>query len=875
MSRHYIHNIFYLFLVLLSEICFAQDQIQISHHDSLRNVRLGEVVVTAIQSDSPDTRSIIGQDAIRHIQVTDLSGLTQLLPGVLTRNPDLNTPAAFTIRSISHSDPTNAFGVAVLVDGLRMNNNSNLQQATLGGIGKLYNSSALTGFDVRSIAPSSIESVEVIRGVPSVRYGDVASGVVLVKSKAGTQPYMAGIRFTATEKLFSIGKGIGIGTSGGTFYWGADYALSAQDARQPEQTFRRIGIQASYAKDFTSATFRMNLRGYHMQDKNEKGANMLDGEYQKAINQGFSFLLNGQLNLKKSWLTSLEYEAGMTYGYQKNQSNVYNSGTQQVTTYELQSGEHAGYFLSPNYFSYLSVEGKPFSADVSLIASLRRSIYNKVYNHFSLGVRVGTEGNQGEGVYFDPLAPPVELIGGRTRSYSDIPFVWNYTAFAENKAVFPIGGMRTELQMGIRLNYLQTKSLHYAPTIEPRANIRQLLWEQQEDEYLNSFSIRAGWGLMRKMPMLAYLYPDKSYTDKNCFTYNDVDNGQRLTVLHTYVTDKTFNPQLNMPVNNKFEFGVNLKIKGITADIVWFKEHLRNGFCETQQAEPFTYRRYASLIDKGAHPELTDKGVMNNGEVLASTSNSTFALYTRPQNGIEQRKIGLEYTLDLGYWRRLNSSFLISGSYIKVEEKNNVLSASYPQIELNGVPYPYVGIYEATGLLANLQISQLSSSRFQCITQIPRIGLVTTLTLQAVWLDKQRRGMKCSYNNPVYLADEKGNRLDGNPMIDTEHRKRLNPVYYMDGEGNLHRFTQEMATDKRFADLVLETGTSTAFQEDSFGPYFLLNLRVTKKIGKHVSVAFCANNLTRSNPKKFARSAQQYSLLNPELYYGAEVNLQF
>lgn len=875
MRRNYIYKIFYLSLVLLSETCLAQDQIQILHHDSLRNVRLQEVVVTAVQSDSPDTRSVIGQNAIRHIQVTDLSGLTQLLPGVLTRNPDLNTPAAFTIRSISHSDPTNALGVAVLVDGLRMNNNSNLQQAALGGIGKLYNSSALTGFDVRVISPSSIESVEVIRGVPSVRYGDVTSGVVLVKSKAGIQPYMAGIRFTATEKLFSLGKGIEIGTHGGTLYLGADYALSAQDARQPEQTFQRIGIQASYAKDFSSATFRMNLRGFHMQDKNEKGANMLDGEYQKAMSQGVSFLVNGQWNLKKSWLTNLEYEAGMTYGYQKNQSNVYNSGTQQVTTYELQAGEHAGCFLSPNYFSYLSVEGKPFSTDASLIANLQCTINNKVYNHFSLGMRIGTEGNRGEGVYFDPLSPPVELIGSRTRSYRDIPLVWNYAAFAENKAIFPIGRMRTELQMGIRLNHLQTKSLHYAPTIEPRANIRQVLWEQQEDGYLSSFSVRAGWGLMRKMPVLAYLYPDKSYTDKNCFTYNDVDNGHRLTVLHTYITDKTFNSQLSMPINNKFEFGVNIKIKGISADIVWFREHLRNGFCQVQQAEPFTYRRYAPLIDKGAHPELTDKGVMNNGELLASTSNSTFALYMRPQNGIEQRKKGLEYTLDLGHWRRLNSSFWVSGSYIKVEEKNNALSASYPQIELNGTPYPYVGIYEATGLLANLLTSQLSSSRFQCITQVPRIGLITTLTLQAVWLDKQRRGMESSYNNPVYLADEKGNRLDGNPMIDTGYRKLLNPVFYMDGEGNLNRFTEEMANDKSFADLVLEAGTSTAFQEDSLGPYFLLNLRITKKIGKYVSVAFCANNLTRSNPKKLARSMQQYSLLNPELYYGAEVNIQF
>ena len=84
-----------------------------------------------------------------------------------------------------------------------------------------------------------------------------------------------------------------------------------------------------------------------------------------------------------------------------------------------------------------------------------------------------------------------------------------------------------------------------------------------------------------------------------------------------------------------------------------------------------------------------------------------------------------------------------------------------------------------------------------------------------------------------------------------------------------------MATDKRFADLVMDAGTLTAFQEDSFGAYFLLNLRVTKRIGNHVSVAFCANNLTRANPKRWTQSTQQYSLLNPDLYYGAEINIRF
>ena len=50
--------------------------------DTLRNIRLQEVIVTATQSDAPGTRSVIGQDAIRHIQATDLSVLSQLLPNV-------------------------------------------------------------------------------------------------------------------------------------------------------------------------------------------------------------------------------------------------------------------------------------------------------------------------------------------------------------------------------------------------------------------------------------------------------------------------------------------------------------------------------------------------------------------------------------------------------------------------------------------------------------------------------------------------------------------------------------------------------------------------------------------------------------------------
>ncbi|WP_455638809.1 TonB-dependent receptor plug domain-containing protein [Parabacteroides sp.] len=843
--------------------------------DTLHNIRLREVVVTATQPDTPGTSSMIGQDAIRHIQATDLSDLSQLLPGVLTRNPDLNSPAVFTVRSATYENTTNALGTAILVDGVRMSNNMNMQQIGLEGQGSLFNSSVLSGFDVRSLSPASIESVEVIRGVPSARYGDVTSGVVLVNSKAGLQPYTAGLRFTATEKLASIGKGMALGTHGGILHLGADYAFSSQDPRLPEQAFQRIGVQVAHAKDYSSASLRFNLRGYWMQDKGGKGRNTIDGEFQKSFNRGFSFSTNGRWDLNKSWISNLEYHAGLTYSYQKNQSSTYYSSTQQVTTYTRLPGEQSGIFLAPNYFSDLSVEGKPLYADVSITANQRKTLSHKIYNHFLSGVEIGTEGNRGEGIQFDPLRPPLEMVQIRTRSFRSIPFMHHYSFFAEDKITFHTGKMKTELQAGVRVTKLQTKALNYAPTADPRINVRQILIERKEADILKHFSIRAGWGLMRKMPVLAYLYPDKSYTDKNCFTYNDMENNERLTVMHTFVTDHTFNPKLRLPVNQKFELGFNLQIGQITADVVWFREHLRNGFCTTEQAEPFTYRRYSPLSDKGERPELTSEGIINNGQPLPYTTHATFATYTSPGNGIEQLKHGIEYTLDMGQWNPLHTSLLISGSYLKLDEKNTALSALYPQIELNGKPYPYVGIYEADHLASNLRVWQQFSTRFQFITQLPRIGLITTLTLQAVWMDKQRRGMESNYNNPVYLIDDNGNRIEGDPMTDTAHRKRLNPVYYVDSEGIRHPFSPEMASDKRFADLVLDAGTLTRYQEDSFGAYFLLNLRVTKEIGRYVSVAFCANNFTQSNPKKYTRSTQQYTIQNPGLYYGAEMTIRF
>lgn len=812
--------------------------------DTIGNIQLQEVVVTATQSDGPGSISVIGPDAIRHIQAADLSDLSQLLPGVPTRNPNLNTPAVFTIRSATYENATNALGTAILVDGVRMSNNVNMQLLNLNPGGALFNSSALSGIDVRSLAPASIESVEVIRGIPSARYGDMTSGAVIVNSKAGVQPFSISLRLTATEKLASAGKGFRLRNKQ-AFYVGTDYALSSQDARMPELSFQRFGLQTAYSKDFDHATVRLNLRGYWLQNIDTRGANSIEGEYRKIYNRGFSFSANGQWKLSKSFITSLEYHAGVTYGNQRNESNNYYSGTQQAVTYTQKSGEQEGIFLPPNYFSFVEVEGKPVSAEASFIANVKHDLSKEIYNHFQTGIEISSEGNRGKGIQFDPLQPPQEMRGLRTRSYRDIPFIYHYTGFAEDKLSFRTREFHTELQAGVRITKLQTQASRYALIADPRVNIRHTF---------KNISIRAGWGLMHKMPVLAYLYPAKSYTDANCFTYNDADNGQRLAVIHTFSTDRTFNPALRLPVNKKIEVGVNFKIKNITADIVWFNEHLRNGYYATQQAIPFTYRRYEPLLSKGEQPVFTSTGIINHGNPLDYKTHSTFALYSTPQNGIEQKKQGVEYTFDLGQWAPLHTCLLISGGYLKMTEKNKALSAWYPQTETDGQSYPYTGIYAGGSSIFNRQMWQQFNTRFLCITQLPRLGLITTLSLQAVWMDKRQRT---------------------GTATDIDNEKQLYPIYYMDNEGTVYPFESEQATDQRFSDLIIHAGIPTAYQTDSFGPYFLLNLRVTKKIGTHVTVAFCANNLTVSRPKRYTNSTRQYTILNPELYYGAEIAITF
>ena len=224
-----------------------------------QSFRMKEVVVTATRSEAgASTSSIISRQAMDHLATSSLSDVMALIPGVAVTNPSLRGENLLTIRAgyggSNSGVNMNSLGTAVVVDGAPMSNNANLQAlapAMSGSASAVSNlsSPAVVGIDVRSISTDNIESVEVIRGIPSAQYGDLTSGAVLVKSKAGASPL--NIHFKTNPREYQVSASKGFQTAkAGAFNVSADYAYSNASLVAAYEHYRRVNAKLFWSKTF-------------------------------------------------------------------------------------------------------------------------------------------------------------------------------------------------------------------------------------------------------------------------------------------------------------------------------------------------------------------------------------------------------------------------------------------------------------------------------------------------------------------------------------------------------------------------------------------------------------------------------------------------
>ena len=229
-------------------------------------LQLHNVVVTARQVQM-GSKSLVGEDAIRHIQPKSVSDILQLVPGNLTENPNLNKLSQAHIREIDNDDKNNALGTGVVVDGTPLSNNANLQalaptrygsNSGASSDGMSDQTTAGQGVDLRTVSAGNIESVEVVRGIPGVEYGNLTSGLVIVKTKSGRTPWEIKAQTDPYSKLVYAGKGFAL-SSGGAMNFSVDWSQSWGDTRRHYLGYDRMTATAGYSNRWGGLSF--NVKG--------------------------------------------------------------------------------------------------------------------------------------------------------------------------------------------------------------------------------------------------------------------------------------------------------------------------------------------------------------------------------------------------------------------------------------------------------------------------------------------------------------------------------------------------------------------------------------------------------------------------------------
>ena len=832
--------------------------------------RLKEVTVTATNSRAgKSTASNISRQAMDHMQATSLYDIMALMPGGLSTEPSLNSSQQISIRQLAGSNTTeedlNALGTAIIRDGAPISNNSNLSAlnptVSAGGGAIAGGASPTGGVDVRSISTENIESVEVIRGIPSVEYGDLTSGAVIIHSKAGREPLRVKAKANPNVYQVSMGTGYELGGRKGALNISADYAYNRNQPTASYVHYERATAKLLYSNVFLNNKLRSNTSLDFLYGKDQRDPNPDDLSTQttsRGRDVGVTLNTNGTWSLNKGWLKTLRYVVSGTYTAKDSYRQTlyatttapYSMSTTDGTTLSNLAGQHiydadgneithftdaeSAYYaqrLASSYVGRYDIDSREVNAFAKVTANLFKQS-GQVNNRILLGVDFKTDGNLGEGKSYSAAAPPKVITGDascRPRRYKDIPFVNQLGAFVEENFTWNIGERELNLQAGLRYDHVSV----VGGTLSPRVNA-------SIDILPEALSLRGGYGITAKMPTLLYLHPEAAYFEY--INYDELMNesipeGERLYITTTKVHD-TQNRDLKVAKNYKAEVGVDVKAGKAKLSVTAFKESLKNGYALAETQTSFSAYGVSEYA-RNADGQLTLTGV---SPVLSS--------WNTPTNNLRAESKGVEVDLNLGRIDAIRTAFQLSGSWLRSESWSN----GYDFYNKTPSTRPYanrvdVAIYEP-GSVRSYRERMVTTLR--ATHNLPKIGFVVTLTAQAVWRDAN---WKCYGNDSI-------------------------PVGYIAlQDGSAHWFKEgqfgsvQQVKDAGYEHLLQYPSHSAAIKE-SYDPYFCFNLNVTKEISDMMRVSFFANNMFRSYPLMDSkRNPGSYTAMNNRFFFGLELSL--
>lgn len=833
---------------------------------------LNSVVVTAERDkEGMNTSLKFGANALNHLQMSNVTDISALLPGGKTVNPDLTTDNAVSLRSGGLAAGNAAFGTALEVDGVRVGNN-----ASFG---------SMSGTGTRNISTENVQSIEVITGVPSAEYGDLNSGMVRINTRKGLTPW--NITFAVNPRTYqaSASKGIDLMKNRGVLNVSAEWTRATQKLSSPYTSYTRRGFSASYSNTFKNVLkFEVGATGNigGMNTKNDPDA--YKGTWSKVRDNVLRANTSLTWLLRKSWITNLKLDASVNYNDNRSQDHAYGSSASMLPAVH---SELAGYYLADrlpvSYFSDKVIDSK----ELDYAASLKYEWFKKSGKRLSklkAGVQWKANGNVGEGEYYKD--PSVAANGYRPRPYSQYPFMHNVAAYIEEDYTFPIGKTSLQISAGLRLENLFVKDTDYknVSSLSPRFNAK---WKISDN-----LSIRGGWGVSEKLPSFYILYPVQKYRDIQTFGFSHGDSSSY--VYYTQPYKMLFNENLKWQKNYNAEFGIEAYFLRTSVSLVGFFNKTKNPYTYQNIYTPFSYNIMSvpSGYTVPDNPEIRVDS--QTGQVYMRGSNEefwtpmatkvtdkTFFESQMPGNGDDIYRTGVELIVDFPEIAPIRTKFRLDANYAYTHYIDNTLNWTYrtgwSHTSLSNRSYQYVGIYANGGESGtyNGKESHSLNANLTAITHIPEARIIITCRLEMSLLSRFRNLSRYQGREYAYNVNADGVESIGGSIYDSNNYTAIRPVKYMDENGDVHDFTDKEASDPAFANLIIKSGNAYTFSQDGYGAYLSANLSVTKEIGDHVSLSFFANNFTNSRMYVTSKATGVSAIFTPAFYYGLTCRLKF
>ncbi len=809
---------------------------------------LGEVVVTAQESSRPTSASIINRHAMGHLQPSSFGDLMELVPGGRAIDPHLSSPNAISLREAGGGDnySTSSLGTSFVIDGTPISTSANMQRVSGATDSEsLKRDFTNQGVDMRTISTDDIERVEIVRGIPSVEYGDLTSGLVKIERKRGGNAINARLKADMGSFLFYVSKGLEWEPRHLSLNFNADYLDSRNDPRNVLENYKRLTLSSRLHKAWNGDRFNTSLSasidytGSFDNDKSDPELNegVID-TYKSSYNR---VALTCALSMKSASSSSWFKVLNATFSTSIDKDNIEREKLIQlrratIAATSTTQGESDAVILPYTYTAKHSVDSKPFNIFLKVNAKLQVPS-TSVSNMLMIGVDWNVDKNYGRGQLFDVARPLYPGMSGRPRDLSTIPANHTLSLYVEENLKTTIAGNTLEVVAGVRsaqmLNLSDQYALHGHIYLDPRVNIGWTFPQFMVRNRVSYFKLTGGVGQHTKMPTIEHLYPEMTYIDLVQFNYYHPNEAFKRINIMTYVIDPT-NYDLRAARNFKWEVTADVVLSGNRLSVTYFRENMTSGFRSVAIYAPYIYKLYdTSGINGNAlegPPEIEGVHYEMTSELLA---------LSRYSNGSQTKKEGIEYTFSSRRFENLHTRLTINGAWFKTVHRNSVSLMERPSQVVGNKQIPYVGIYKDIEGYTD----QMFNTNFTIDTDIPRLRLGFSISAQCLWFTSNQRLPISNY-----------------------------PDKYMDNDGNMHVWTSDLANDTYLRYLIRN---NTESMYDLFKVPFAMNVnfKVTKKFfNDHLCIAMFCNKIWDYSPSYERDGVTIRRHVTP--YFGLEMNIK-